>query len=301
MTDNHPVLLFFVGKGGVGKSTFSALTALHKSQLPLNTLLVSMDPAHNQEDIFHKKIGEKPCRIEDHLQVIQVDTDRQIKSYLHATEENIRKRYTYHTAFSMKDHFKAFQYSPGIEEYAMLQAFGSILSSNHDKDVIIFDMPPTAMTLRFFSLPGITLSWIHELIELREKIFKKQQIISRIRFGKKNIETDPVLGKLKKMKRQYEKFNQLFQTSSFKIILVTKPDDLSLSESRRIHQKLRELELSIDKVVFNGSTEATQLEDLKKQIPAGCHIGMPEYKGSLTGTSILKDYLSTHTDRFKEL
>jgi len=301
MTDKIPTLLFFAGKGGVGKSTFSALTALHKNLLPLNTLLVSMDPAHNQQDIFQRTITGKSSTIEDHLQVIQIDIDRQIKAYLKDTEENIRKRYSYQTAFSIKDHFRAFQFSPGIEEYAMLQAFGSILKANHNKDVIIFDMPPTALTLRFFSLPGITLSWIHELIELREKIFKKQEIISNIRVGNKNIETDPVLGKLKKMKSQYERFTRLFQNSCLQVILVAKPDELSLSESRRIHYKLQELCLSIDRVILNGSTRASDLETLKRKIPARDHIGMPQYQGSLTGLPILKEYLTLHGERFKKL
>ena len=301
MAHQTPKLFFFAGKGGVGKSTFSALTALYKNNVPLSTLLVSMDPAHNQEDIFQKQITSKPFLIDNHLEAIQVDMEGQIKTYLQDTEEQVRKRYRYLTAFSIKDHFKAFQFSPGIEEYAMLQAFGSILNTHRHKDVIIFDMPPTALTLRFFSLPGITLSWIHELIKLREKIFDKQQIISNIRFGKKNIETDPVLNKLKKMQSQYEGFTRLFQRSSLKIILVAKPDELSLSESRRIQHKLQELEFPVDTLLLNGSTRKAEIDAIKRHIPAGDYIGMPLYNGSLTGLSVLKKYIHTHGERFTKL
>lgn len=81
----------------------------------------------------------------------------------------------------------------------------------------------------------------------------------------------------------------------------TKPDELSLSESRRIHQKLHEMELSIDKVIINGSTEAPKLGSLRTRIPAGRHISMPHYEEALTGLPILNEYITAHADRFKEL
>ena len=64
-----PQLLFFIGKGGVGKSTVSALTSVYLSSKPYKTLLVSMDPAHNQQDIFEQDFSEKPNRISNTLMV----------------------------------------------------------------------------------------------------------------------------------------------------------------------------------------------------------------------------------------
>ena len=54
-------MIFFVGKGGVGKSTTSAVVSLNFAENHRNTLLVSMDPAHNQRDIFDRPFSEKPC------------------------------------------------------------------------------------------------------------------------------------------------------------------------------------------------------------------------------------------------
>lgn len=301
MSKRHPSTIFLVGKGGVGKSTISALTALNKSRHSSETLLVSMDPAHNQADILRTKLVDRPYRIEPNLQAMQVDLERQIKAYLQETEENIRRRYSYHTAFNIKNHFKSLQFSPGIEEYALLQAFGSILKSHGDKDFIIFDMPPTAMTLRFFSLPGTTLTWLSELITLREKIFSKQQIVSNIKWGKKDIETDPVLARLRKMKTRYENISRLLHSESLKIRLVTRPDELAMAESKRIYNKLCDLGLTIDKAIINGSTEQNHPEMISKAIPAEGYVQLPLHKTSLTGIPALEAYLSSNPEPFSAL
>ena len=260
-----------------------------------------MDPAHNQADILRKKLDDKPARLEPNLQAMQVDLERQIKAYLQETEENIRRRYSYHTAFNLKDHFRSPQFSPGVEEYALLQAFGAILKSHDNKDLIIFDMPPTAMTLRFFSLPGTTLTWLSELITLREKIFSKQQIVSNIKWGKKDIETDPGLARLGKMKTPYENISRLLHSENLKIRLVTRPDELVMAESKRIYNKLVNLDLIIDKVIIHGSTEKSHLEMISKTIPAGEYVQLPLHKASLTGIPALETYLSSNPKLFPSL
>jgi arsenite-transporting ATPase len=162
-----PELHFFIGKGGVEKSTTSALTATHVSQNANDTLLVSMDPAHNQGDIFQQGFSEKPRKIHDHLSIKEVDVDHWIKKYLKETEKTIQRTYSYEGAFNLQKYFHVLQFSPGLEEYALLLAFEDIIHTSKNKDVIIFDMAPTALTLRFFSLPFITLVWLEALSKLR--------------------------------------------------------------------------------------------------------------------------------------
>lgn len=293
MISINPTLSFFVGKGGVGKSTVSALASLEKSQKENKTLLVSMDPAHNQSDIFKTDIREKPRGIIQNLWVTQIDTDRWIKKYLRETEESISKKYNYQKAFSIKNYFRVLQFSPGIEEYALMQAFQSILLKHQDKHTIIFDMPPTALSLRFFSLPNLTLTWINELTKLREKIYKKQEILSNIKFGKKNIETDSILVKLKNMKENYTKLNDLFGSEKTGINLVTKPDELSQSESIRIHEKLRDLGKSLQTVILNSCKNEASVNFYKKSIPANQYVLLPESTMPLIGMENLRNYLAS--------
>ena len=147
-----PQLLFFIGKGGVGKSTTSALTSVHLASHPHKTLLVSMDPAHNQRDIFDQNFSEKPMHVSEHLMVKEVDTDFWIEKYLKETTDQIKETYKYESAFNLQNYFNVLQFSPGLEEYALLLAFEDTLKKYGDQDFIVLDMAPTALTLRFFSL-----------------------------------------------------------------------------------------------------------------------------------------------------
>jgi arsenite-transporting ATPase len=95
-----PELLFFIGKGGVGKSTSSALISVYLSETSHKTLLVSMDPAHNQRDIFERNFSEKPQKVSPNLMVKEVDTDFWIEKYLKETQRQIKETYRYESAFN---------------------------------------------------------------------------------------------------------------------------------------------------------------------------------------------------------
>ncbi len=244
--------LFFLGKGGVGKSTLSAIEGLKSAERGKDTLLVSLDPAHNQSDIFEDTFSEKPQKVTEHLQVIEINLDRQIQKYLKSIESKLKETYRYLTAFNLENQFDIIRYSPGIEEYALLQAYDNIVNKFNNKDIIIFDMPPTALTLKFFSLPKLSLLWLEKLSILRNQIIEKKQIITKIKIGKKNIETDKISKNLLEQSKFYQKLNKSFQGNTItQIILVMNPDILSLNESIKIRDRLQSLKLGVSCIRIN--------------------------------------------------
>lgn len=257
--------LFFLGKGGVGKSTSSSLTAIQLSNLGYNVLLVSMDPAHNQSDIFENKFSEKPKKVLQNLLVKEIEIDHWIKKYLDEVIFQIKKTYAYLTALNLENYFGVIKYSPGIEEYALISAFEEISKQNSDKDYIIFDMPPTALTLKFFGLPKLSLLWLDKLLELRNDIIKKREIITKVRFGKTEIERDKILNKLNSQIGSYEKIKSEFENVELtKINLVMNPDKLSYSESELIVKKLNDFNLEISHIIINKFHSDFQYEHIKK-------------------------------------
>ena len=214
-----PELEFFVGKGGVGKSTTSAITAVYHARSRRDTLLVSLDPAHNQRDIFQQVFSEEPRDVDKHLAVKEVDTDYWIEKYLKETEKTIKQTYSYESAFNLQHYFNVLQFSPGLEEYALLLAFENVIRTFDDKDLIIFDMAPTALTLRFFSLPFITLIWLEALLKLREKIYAKKEIIAEIKIGRKEIQQDKVKAKLQALIQKYQHLPDRFTSDATRINL----------------------------------------------------------------------------------
>jgi len=294
----NPQLLFFIGKGGVGKSTSSALTAVYLASKPYKTLLVSMDPAHNQCDIFEQDFSEKPKKVSETLLVKEVNTDLWIERYLKETTAQIKDTYKYETAFNLQNYFNVLQFSPGLEEYALLLAFEDTLHKYSDQDFIVFDMAPTALTLRFFSLPFITLIWLEELLTLRSEIYKKKEIISKIKIAGKEIEQDRVKAKLQTLIGNYEHLREHFMSDTTRVNLVMNNDKLSFSEAFRIRKKLTDISIVIDRIVINklqADESTTGIEnEFKDQKIARLRLA-PE---GLTGYEVLKDYIAANTEAF---
>jgi arsenite-transporting ATPase len=296
----NPQLLFFIGKGGVGKSTTSALTSIHLAHNSCDTLLVSMDPAHNQRDIFERDFSEKPCKVAEFLMVKEVDSDFWIEKYLKDAQAQITRTYRYESAFSLQNYFNVLQFSPGLEEYALLLAFEDIIRRFRDKEFIVFDMAPTALTLRFFSLPFITQVWLEELLKLRTRIYEKKEIISRIKFGKGEIEQDKVKRKLGSLIHNYEHLAQHFLSSGTRINLVMNRDRLSLSEALRIREKLGAIGIEIDKVIVNKVSRDDSTADIERVFGTQKISSLPLAPGSLVGYSTLKAYTAANAEGFQD-
>lgn len=284
--------IFYLGKGGVGKSTLSALTAL-KLSYNFPVLLVSIDPAHNQSDIFAKRFSEKPTSVNKNLLVKEIDTDKWIKKYLSDIEGQMRKAYTYFTAFNLEKYFELIRYSPGIEEYALITAFNKIREQFSDKKFIVFDMPPTALAMKFFSLPSISLVWIEQLLKLRKEIISKQEMITKVKLGKKEFELDKVLNKLTEQVKYYTELQQTFRNfNTTKINLVLNPDELSLAESRRTVDKLQDISINISTLLVNKTHDNDNYENIDKSFPNLPLVNIPNSVRPLIGLKALEEFSS---------
>lgn len=244
-------ILFFTGKGGVGKSTLAAAYAWQLSQKK-RVLIVSLDPAHNLGDIFGVKVrGEK--RFSQTLFLKEVDLKKLSKDYLKREIRVLSNTYKYLQVLNLDTYFTVLKYSPGIEEYALLTSIEETIKTENRVDCIVFDTPPTGLTLRFLALPQVTVTWIDRLIQIREKIIEKCYTIQKIKGPQSEGETilsynekdDGILQKLYSLKSNYQSLNRILRGSDCSIVLVFNPDMLSLKESLRLIKGLKELKLPL--------------------------------------------------------
>jgi arsenite/tail-anchored protein-transporting ATPase len=288
--------VFFMGKGGVGKSTSAALHAIFLSERGYRVILVSLDPAHNQSDIFEKQFSDKVRKVSSTLFVIEVDEERWIKTYLKDVRQQINKTYAYLTAFNLDNHFKVIKHSPGLEEYALLLAYQDIRKRYADFDFLIFDMPPTALSLKFFSLPSLSLIWLNHLLALRHEIIRKRDLITKIKLIKKEYERDKLLNKINTQRQNYQDLKNGFENMDrVRIHLVLNPDKLSHAESMRIIERLKELCIQVSRIICNKVEIGASGGTIEK-LGENSHICFPVSRIPLIGFTALQQFLKENID-----
>jgi arsenite-transporting ATPase len=275
--------LFFTGKGGVGKSTLASAAAWQLAQRGYKVLAISLDPAHNLGDIFGMDLSYKKRKIADNLWLQEANLDRAAQEYLQQNTQLLTQVYSYTKAFNLDMYFKVLRHSPGVEEYASLLILENAFRNETDMDYIVFDTPPTGLTLRILALPNISVTWIDRLRRIRREILRKRhtvhsmtgQYIEEGTVLPYTEDEDPVFVKLQDMFNRYVKlYKQLSEKNNNLIAVVFNPDYLSQRESQRIIDGLKDLDLPL-RAGFNNkytpelSTVADEVEQTLFQKHAG--------------------------------
>ncbi len=311
-------VVFVVGKGGVGKTTSSASIASYLSTKGYKTLIVSLDPAHNLGDVFMIKLNDKPKEISKNLYALELDMEKLIRNYLKNLEESMKYMYRYLTVINLENYFEVLSYSPGIEEYATLEAVREILQKGDEWDIIVFDTPPTGLTLRVLALPKIAKIWTEKLIDIRKKILEKRFMIEKIHGERKFVienkeyklpskeDEDAVLKELENYKKEIEfVLKTLTDEKKTTVVGVMNPEMLALYETERARDALQKFNIPLKLIVVNKvitiDLDLPQLKvklDTQKQVLGEIsekfkgldiiHIGMHEREPR--GFDILKEF-----------
>jgi arsenite-transporting ATPase len=157
-------IIVHTGKGGVGKTSVSAATALHCAEMGLKTIVISTDTAHSLADSLDIKIGPEPVQLYDNLWAQEVDARYTMDKYWWRIQNYLIEVFKQHQAV---EEIVAEEVTilPGLEEGAHLLWINQYFEAAAF-DVLIVDAAPTAETLRLLSLPDASRWWFQRMMNL---------------------------------------------------------------------------------------------------------------------------------------
>ena len=241
-------IVLVTGKGGVGKTTVAAATALAAADSGKRTLVTSTDPAHSLSDALTVHLDSEPTEVAPGLEGQQIDTQRQLDRYWGSIRDQLMEVLDWGGAAGIEaEEFLVF---PGMDElFALLEVNRHARSG--DYDVLVVDCAPTAETLRLLSLPEV-LSWYFEKVLPTERRLMKAARPFLNRLTSLPIPEDEVFSAAQSVFESVEGVKELMANPLITSArLVVNPEKMVIDEARRTYSYLGLFGYGVDGVVVN--------------------------------------------------
>jgi len=192
--------IMFGGKGGLGKTTFSAATAYWLAKRGYRVLVFSVDPQASLSDIFQRDIfGKGAVEIMPNLYAQEIDADRRIKEYQDEIRKKIRDMYGLdEIPPEIENYIQAAAAEPAMEESAIFDEVVDIVVGGK-YDYYIYDLVPLGHALYYLSMASVYDQWIDKITNLRSEMEEYSQVASVMQRNKET-EEDQILKELQYIK-----------------------------------------------------------------------------------------------------
>ncbi len=192
----------FGGKGGLGKTTFSAATAYWLVKQGYKVLVFSVDPQASLSDIFERDIfGKGAVEIMPNLFAQEIDADQHIKEYQEEIRQKIRDMYGMdEIPEEIESYIQAAAAEPAMEESAIFDAVVDIVVGE-EYDYYIYDLVPLGHALYYLSMASVYDQWIGKITALREEMQEHAQVAAILKREKES-EEDQILAELHYIKNR---------------------------------------------------------------------------------------------------
>jgi arsenite/tail-anchored protein-transporting ATPase len=252
--EQHPErrYVMFGGKGGLGKTTFSAATAYWLAKQGHKVLVFSVDPQASLSDIFKQDIfGQGPVKIMENLWAQEIDADRHIKEYQDEIRQKILDMYGLDKVpDEIEDYIEAASAEPAMEESAIFDSVVDIVVQG-DYDFYIYDLVPLGHALYYLSMAKVYDEWIGKITHLREEMREEQERAARFR-GDKEMEEDQILGELQYIRSRINSASRILtdrEKTAFFFVLV--PEEMILLDTRKAAEMFAKFDVPIGGYVVN--------------------------------------------------
>jgi arsenite/tail-anchored protein-transporting ATPase len=244
--------VMFGGKGGLGKTTFSAATGYWLAQQGHKVLVFSVDPQASLSDIFQRDIfGKGAVKISENLYAQEIDADRHIKEYQDEIRKKIRDMYSLDKVpEEIEDYIQAASAEPAMEESAIFDSVVDIVVQG-DYDYYIYDLVPLGHALYYLSMAKVYDEWIAKITRLREEMREYEEVAARMKKGT-TIEEDKILTELQYIRERIGQASKILtdreRTAFFFVII---PEEMILLDTAKAAELFGSFNVPIAGYVVN--------------------------------------------------
>jgi len=241
-------IFLYTGKGGVGKTSIAAATAVRSAKDGYKTLVVSTDAAHSLGDSLDMKLGPEPVEIEKNLWAQEIDSIHEVEKGWGQVQKYLT---TLFTAKTVKDiTTEELTVFPGMEELLSLLRILKYYKENAF-DVIIIDCAPTGETLALLSFPEMLRWWMDKLFPLKRKAVRVLKPVVEPIVGIP-MPSDDVMGEIENIYNQLDEMKKILSDRDVTSIrIVVNPEKMVIKEAQRSFTYLNIYDFNVDAVVVN--------------------------------------------------
>lgn len=242
-------VVLFTGKGGVGKTTTAAATAVRCAEAGQRVLIMSADPAHSLADSFEVPISGEPTEVGDtgRLLAVQLDARERLEASWGEIRDYLRE--WFHWAGVTGVEAEELAVLPGMDEVFALADLDTFARSG-EHDLVIVDCAPTAETIRLLSLPDVMCWFIERLMPPARRVNRLVgPVVSRLT----SLPTprDDVFVATRRLYEQLSRVRELLAGPGSTVRLVVNPERMVINEARRTHTYLSLFGYPVDAVILN--------------------------------------------------
>lgn len=244
--------IMYGGKGGLGKTTFSAATAYWLAKQGHKVLVFSVDPQASLTDIFERDIfGKGPVEIMPNLFAQEIDADRHIQEYQEQIRQKIRDMYGMEEIpEEVESYIQAAAAEPAMEESAILDKVVDIIVGG-EYDYYIYDLVPLGHALYYLSMASVYDEWIEKITTLREEMQEYSQVAAILE-REKETEEDQILAELQDIRYRINTSSSILtdneKTAFFFVII---PEEMALVDTQNAAQKFAEFDVPLIGYIVN--------------------------------------------------
>jgi arsenite-transporting ATPase len=244
--------IMFGGKGGLGKTTFSAATAYWLAAQGKKVLVFSVDPQASLTDIFQRDIfGKGPVKIMENLWAQEIDADSHIKEYQQEIRQKILDKYGLPAVpEEIEQYIQAASAEPAMEESAIFDAVVDVVVKG-DYDYYIYDLVPLGHALYYLSMAKVYDEWINKVTKLREEMREYEEMVSRLK-RQKETEQDEILKELLYIKERINASSSILtdkKKTAFFFVVV--PEDMIIKDTLKAAGLFSQFDVPIGGYIVN--------------------------------------------------